>query len=177
MAYLTLSIDGTPDDERREAIDEAVRRQRGRAVWRMHRTIGHSYVLIELPDPHDAEAIGAAAGGAIYETAIIAMAVSPTVPQALPSMLEAVGGPGRPAGILACRRCAGTAVIEWDPSVSSAELVLGVIDVELKRFASGRTSELLVPLPPALVTKIAAEGLRAPQIRPDRVLESFIDNV
>ncbi|HZY96635.1 MAG TPA: hypothetical protein VFE35_05995 [Candidatus Cybelea sp.] len=176
VAYLTLSIDGTPDDERREAIDKIVRNQGGKTIWREHPAVGRSYALLELPDGYDAEAIRSASGGVAYETAVIAVAVSPAVPQALPSLLEALSGPGRPAGILACRGLRGGVILEWDPTVSSVELVLGLVDVELRRFASGRTTELLSPLPPASVAKIAAQGLQAPQIAPDRVLELLIDD-
>lgn len=176
VAYLTLSIDGTPDDGRK-AIDEAVRRQGGRAIWRVHSNLGRSYALLELPESYDQRAIRAASAGVLYETPVIAMAVSPTVPQALPGILDALGGLGKPAGVLACRSVAGAAVIEWDPNVSPVGLVLGLIDVELHRFAAGRTVDLLAPLPPSSVAKIAAEGLQAPQIEPSRVLEMVIDDV
>ena len=176
MAYLTLTIEGTPDDTRREAIDEIARRARGHAHWRINPAIGRSYVLLELPDVNQSKAIGLAPGEVAYETAVIALAVSPTVPQALPGLLEALNGPGRPAGILACREFSGGVILEWNPNVSSVELVLGLVDVELRRFASGRTTELLAPIPPQLVAKIAAEGLQAPQIALERVLELLIDD-
>ena len=50
-----------------------------------------------------------------------------------------------------------------------------LIDVELRRFSSGRRSELLSPLTPMLSAKIAASGLKAPEIAPDRILELLID--
>jgi hypothetical protein len=176
VAYLTLSIGGTPDERRREAIDEAVRAQGGRTTWRVHPKIGRSYALIESAGPIDAQAIRAVSGGQAYEAAVIALAVSPAVPQALPKLLEALGGPGRPAGILACEPLPGGAVIEWDPNVSSAQLVMGLIDAELRRFASGRTAEVLGPLPESAIVKIASEGLQAPEIGLDRVLEALVDD-
>jgi hypothetical protein len=178
VTYLTLSVDGVADSGAREEIDEAVRRQGGRTVWRTHSNVARSYALVELPDAHDAGALRALCSGVVYETPIIALAVSPTVPQALPGILDALGGPGRPGGIRSCRPCRGDAgvVVEWDPNVSSAQLVLGLIDVELGRFASGRTTELLSPLPEAVVAKIASDGLRAPEIAPARVLELLIDD-
>ena len=56
-----------------------------------------------------------------------------------------------------------------------AAVVLGVVDVELRRFHSGRTAELLTPLPAEWTAKIAAEGLQAPEIARDRVLEDLIE--
>ncbi len=173
---MTLSIAGTPDERDREAIDEAVRAQGGRTTWRVHPKIGRSYVLIESAGAVDAQAIRALSGVQAYESAIIALAVSPAVQQALPGLQKALGGPGRPAGVLACHPFSGGAVIEWDPNVSRADLVMGLIDLELRRFASGRTAEVLAPLPKSTVAKIAAEGLAAPEVRLDRVLEALVDD-
>ena len=171
---MTLSIAGTPDERRRDTINEAVRRQGGTATWRVHSTIGRTYALLEFGGAFDAAAIRAAADAEVYETAIIALAVSPAVPQALPRLVEALGGRGRPAGILACIPFTGGVVVEWDPDATRAGVVLGLIDVELRRFASGRTAELLAPLPAAAIAKVAAEGLQAPEVGLGRVLEVLI---
>jgi hypothetical protein len=176
VAYLTLSIEGMPDDQCRVAIDAAVRGQGGRATWRAHPAVGQSYALLDLPDSYDAQAIRMACGGVMYETAIIAMAISPAVPQALPRLYEALGGAGRPAGVLSCRTSGGSVVVEWDPGVSGVDVVMGLVDVELRRFASGRTAEVLAPLPAAVIANIASRGLQAPQIQPDRVLEFLVDD-
>jgi hypothetical protein len=174
VAYLTLSIDGKLEAVGREAIDEVVRRQGGRIVWRTNDAVARSYGLVELPDTYDAEEIRAASQATVYDAAIIALAVFPGVPEALPRLLDALAGPGHPAGVLGCRPCAAGVVVEWDPRLVGARVVLGLIDVELGRFASGRRSELLSPLPPSIVAAIAAEGLQAPEIRTDRVLELLI---
>lgn len=176
VAYITLSIAGTPDERHREAIDEAVRLQGGRATWRAHPGIGRTYALLESTEPFDTRTIRAVSGAQAYETAVIALAVSPAVPQALPVLQEALAGRGRPAGILAWHPFPGGVVIEWDPDISRAELVLGLIDAELRRFASGRTAEVLAPLPKSALAKIASEGLQSPEIRLDRVLEALVDD-
>lgn len=171
MVYRTLSLDGSPSDVRRAAIDDAVRREGGSVRWRISEPAGRSYALLELPDGHDAGAVSGACGEEAYDVAVIALAVFPAVAEALPPLVDALGGNGRPAGVLACHAFSGGVVVEWDPERTSAEIVLGTIDVELRRFASGRTAELLAPLPPAIVAKIAACGLQAPQVAPDRILE------
>lgn len=175
VVYLTLSIDADLDDVRRAAIDDAVQREGGKVVWRRSEVASCSYALVELPDGHDHAAIRAASGAMAYDRLVIALAVFPTVAQAMPALLDALGGPGRPAGVMRCRACSGGVVVEWDPDVTDARVVIGIIDLELGRFGSGRITELLSPLPPSLIAKIAASGLEAPQIVPKRILELRID--
>ena len=175
MVYSTLSIDGVLDSKRRAEIEDAVRRAGGTAVWRSSERANRTYALFELPDGYDHAAIRTVSEGVVYDKAVIALALFPAVSEALPFVLEALGGTGRPAGVLACRPCAGGAVVEWDPDVTLAAVVLGVADAELRRFASGRVAELLSPLPPSVAAKVAASGLRAPQIDARQVLELRID--
>ena len=144
-------------------------------MWRTNARVGRTYGLIDLPDAQAAASIGAAVPRArVYDAPIIALALYPSVAQALPPLAQALGGPGKPAGMLACDPIDGGLVLEWDPERSSAAVVLGVVDVELERFRSGKTAELLAPLAPAWVARIAAEGLRAPDIAPERILETLI---
>jgi len=168
-------MDGLVENARRASIDEAVRRLGGSAIWRVSERAGRTYASIELPDTSDGAVLREGAGSTVYDKPVIALAVFPAVPEALPALRDALDGPGRPAGILACRPCEGGAIVEWDPEITGAELVLNLIDVELRRFASGRRSELLAPLPPALAASIAARGLQTPQITPERILELRID--
>jgi hypothetical protein len=175
VGYLTISIAGEPDGSRRDAIEAVARARGGRALWRINPSAGRSYALLELPDGFDLSEISIAPGEVVYQTAVIAWAVFPTVPEALPQLYEALGGAGRPRGVLACRPCPQGAIIEWDPDSGGIDIVMKVIDVELRRFRSGRRAELLSPLTPALSAKIAASGLKAPEIAPDRILELLID--
>jgi hypothetical protein len=70
---------------------------------------------------------------------------------------------------------AGGVVVEWDPQHSAVEVLLGTIDVELRRFSSGRRAELLSPLPPEVVAALAARGLQTPQITTQRILELIVN--
>lgn len=125
--------------------------------------------------PAGVRAAAAANGAIAYDASVIAIAVFPSVVEALPRLADALGGPGRPAGVRGCEACGGDGVaIEWDLEVTPAAVVLGLVDVELARFAAGRTAELLSPLPPAWIARIAADGLRAPEISPDRMLETLV---
>lgn len=171
MVYLTLVVEGELDDARRAAVDEVIAGQGGIALWRASPTTGRSYGVFELPDGCDRTTIERATGPTLYDGAIIALAVSPAVAEALQHLCDALGGPGRPAGVFGCRRIGDAAVVEWDPEITAPCVVLGLIDVELRRFESGRTARLLSPIPSALAAKLAASGLRAPQIEPARILE------
>jgi hypothetical protein len=175
VVYLTLSMDGELDGGRRAAIDNLVRSERGCALWRASASAGRSYALLELPDTADRTAIRAAFGATVYDRPVIALAVFPTVPEALLPLREALGAAGRPAGVLACRDAPGGVVVEWDPGVTGVDVVMALVDVELARFHSGRAAELLSPLPPALVAEIAAKALEAPQVEPRRILEMRIE--
>jgi hypothetical protein len=171
VTYLTLSIGEEIDDARRMATDGTVRLQGGTATWRMHARASRTYALLDLPERHDATAISKASGGIVYERPIVALALFPALPEALPRLREALTGPGRPAGIVSAGSCPGGVVVEWDPSLTAAAVILGLVDVELARFASARTAELLSPLPESIVAKLAAEGLQAPQLGLQRILE------
>jgi hypothetical protein len=175
VIYRTLSFEGNVADAQRAAIGDAVRREGGAVVWRASEPAGRSYALLELPDGRETDAIRAASGATAYDRAVIALAVFPAMAQALPPLREALGGHGRPQGVLACRPCSGGIVVEWDPERTRASVILGLIDVELRRFGSGRVAEVLSPLPAPLVAKVAAEGLEAPEIEPRRILELRID--
>lgn len=175
VIYFTLSVAGRPDDSRRHAIDAAMQARGGRVTWRVNPIAGRSYALLEAPAPFDPGDFAMAPGESVYDTAIIALAVSPTVPEALPYLVDALGGEGGPAGILAVRSCGEGLIVEWDPRRSGARVVSAVIDVELARFQSGRRADLLSPLPPSVLATIAAGGLQTPQLTTDRVLELLIE--
>ena len=154
VGYLTLSVAGNPDDSRRDAIEAIAQARNGRALWRFNPSAGRSYALLELPDGVDLPEVAIAPTEVAY---------------------EALGGPGRPAGVLACRPCPQGVIIEWEPDCGGIDIVMKVVDVELRRFRSGRRAELLSPMTPGLSAKIAASGMSAPEIAEDRILELLID--
>lgn len=175
MSYVTVSIVGSPHETRREAIDGLVRGVGGSATWRTSLAAGRTYALLDLPVAFDALGLAPEPGEVVYETAIIAWAVFPTVAEALPALHDALGGAGRPAGVLACLPCERGVIVEWDPARSLIELIANVVDVELRRFRSGRTAELLSALPADVTARIAAAGLQTPGISADRVLDLLIE--
>jgi hypothetical protein len=174
VIYFTLSVAGRPDDSRRSEIDAAMRARDGRATWRVNPLAGRTYALLEAANEFDPADVPTVPGESVYATAIIALAVFPTAPEALPHLHDALAGRGAPAGVLAVHECEGGLVVEWDPQIGGARVVSAIIDVELRRFASGRRTELLTPLPPEVLATIARDGLQTPQLSSERVLELLI---
>jgi hypothetical protein len=141
----------------------------------MHPRYARAYALVEGCDAYALAGIASAESVTVFDTAIIALAVFPSAPEALRGLAEALGGPGRPAGIVATESWDGGIIVEWDLDRTSAAIVLGLADIEVRRFRSGRHTELLSPLPLEWWTRIASVGLAAPQIAPDRVLEALLE--
>ena len=77
--------------------------------------------------------------------------------------------------MISCEAAGEALVLEWDPARTAARLIFAVIDAELGRFASGRTVELLTPLPEELLARVAADGLGTPEIASNRVLETLLE--
>jgi hypothetical protein len=111
----------------------------------------------------------------VFDSAVIALAIRPNVAEALPALQDALAGSGRPAGVLGFESDGTTATVEWNNEVTSAEVILAIVDIELARYGAARVTELLTPLPLEWWTSIAQAGLGAPEIAPDRVLEALIE--
>jgi hypothetical protein len=130
---------------------------------------------LQSPTPIDADSLGKLEGVRVMMGPVMALAVWPRPPEALPELLEALGGEGAPVGIAGVETSGDALIVEFDIDRSAASLVLRTIDVELDRFSGTRTSEVLTPMPLDWSTRIAAEGLGAPDIAPDRVLEALLE--
>jgi hypothetical protein len=162
----TLRYRAIPSESEVARFEELAKRQGGAVTWQQHPAFGRAYALIEGVDAPFAPEL---------EPVFIALAVTCSVPEALPKLEEAFAGTGRPLGMRSCERAGDAIVLEWDLEQTSARVVLDLIDVELARFRATRTGVLLTPIPLAWWTRIAAEGLEAPEIAPNRVLEALIE--
>jgi hypothetical protein len=165
----TLRFTPPPDDAEAGAVQAACSRHNAIAQWERPR-FGRRYALVE--SAHDGVRDELARTRAtVFPGPIIALAVSPTVSEALPQLLSALGGAGRPAGICGCEADAAAAVVEWDLDRTSWETIDSLIDAECARYRCGRVNALLTPLPVAWWARLAAYGLRAPEITSERILE------
>ena len=172
MNFQTVSFGREASESERDAVETAVRARSGSVTWRSSARAGRTYGLVRLPEGELETAIGAVT---VYDTAIIAVAVYPVAAEALPFVADALAGAGRPSGVIGTSNCDGGVVVEWDPRRTRAAAVYDLVDVELRRFGGGRTAELLAPLPEEVVARIASEGLQAPELSPDRELETLVE--
>ncbi|HKU68214.1 MAG TPA: hypothetical protein VJP85_10595 [Candidatus Baltobacteraceae bacterium] len=109
-----------------------------------------------------------------YDAEIIALAIEPLPADALPLLAQALGGPGAPAGVCECATHGERLILEFRPDLTPAGLLVRIIDVELRRFRGSRRTQILTPLSMRTAAAIAADGLQAPEIASDRILESLL---
>jgi hypothetical protein len=173
----TLRIDAPPSEALQRRIAAALARDGVRIEFGAQHSLPYTYALVEGPagvDPVDLEQ--RFSEGRWYREAIIALAIEPEPSDALPALLRALHGPGSPTGIAACENTGTQLIVEIEPSLTQPALVLRIVDVELRRLNGYRRIALLSPLPVELVARIAAAGLQAPEIAPDRILESLLES-
>jgi hypothetical protein len=175
VSVFTLCYRGVPDTGEIKALDAVAAARGARLEWGVHPRFGRAYALLADADGECIAGIRGECRAIVVEAPVIALAVFPSVEEALPSIIDALCGEGRPVGMVACDLIRGGCILEWDLERTSAELILELIDAELDRFRAHRMSELLSPMPLTWWTRIAAEGLRCPQIRPDRVIEELLE--
>jgi hypothetical protein len=171
----TLRFSPSPDASEIEAVRSLVAEHAGSVTWVESTKYERTYGLVEDVDAACMDALRLRSRAAVFDRPIIALAVVPNAPEALPALLDALGGRARPSGVIGCERCAGGLVVEWDLDETGIDVVMNLIDVETARFRAARVNALLTPLPLRWWTRIAAEGLRAPEISPDRVLEEQLE--
>ena len=170
MPAFTVRYRPAAGAEQRSSLEDRAHASGGTVTWTHSDEYDRSYALVEgTSAPLDIS------GATVFETPLIALAIRPNAAEALPLLEHALGGPGRPAGMESVERADGALIVEWNLDVTPAGTVLAIVDVELARFHASRVTALLTPLPLAWWTAIAREGLAAPEIAPDRVLEALIE--
>lgn len=170
----TLRIDAPPAAALQDRV-AALARDGVRVRIAQSASIPRIYALVEGPQAVDpAEPAAEFPDARWYDAVIIALAIEPLPADALPHLQHALGGPGAPAGISECTVFGTQLIVEFAPGVTHADLILRIIDVELRRFGGSRRTQLLTPLPMATMAAIAARGLQAPEIASDRILEPLL---
>jgi hypothetical protein len=172
----TLRIDAPSDETLQRRIAAALERDGVRVEFGPGHSLPRTYALVEGPagvDPVELEE--RVPEGRWYGEAIIALAIEPAPADALPALSRALGGPGRPAGVCGCDVAESQVILELRPSLTQPDLVLRIIDVELRRTNGYRRITLLSALPADLLARVAATGLQAPEIATNRILESLLE--
>ena len=173
----TLRVDAPPEEAERSRIAAALAREGVRVTFGGSQPLRRLYALVEGAagvDPAELEC--RVPDARWYGDAIIALAIEPEPADALQALLQALGGPGAPSGVVSCERFGDTLIVEFSPGVTPARLIARIADVEIRRFEGHRRIELLTPLPLSVLAAIAADGLQAAEIAPDRVLEHLLES-
>jgi hypothetical protein len=171
-----VRFDSTIDETQRKKMEASLPSGASLKLGQSQSGARRTYALVEGPASMEpAEAEQSFPQARWYDEAIIALAIEPTPADALPAIEGALSGDGSPAGVLECTIASGSAIVEFRPAVTSPSLILHLVDVELRRLHGYRKVALLNPLPASVVAQIAAAGLQAPEIAPDRILETLLE--
>ncbi|HZZ66222.1 MAG TPA: hypothetical protein VFE17_12020, partial [Candidatus Baltobacteraceae bacterium] len=161
----TVVVDAQNTGALREHIEKALQGEGLSLTFGPHSTIDRTYVLMEArADIDPAELPARLPEGRWYDEPIIALAIEPAPQDALLDLMNALGGPGAPAGVSRVDRFGAVVVTELRPSITPVRFVLQTVDVELGRYHGFRRSQLLAPLPAQVLAAIAADGLQAPDV-------------
>ncbi len=172
----TVRIECVLSDAERRRIAQVLDGMGADVAFRCSDTFDRTYALVQgspTSEPIEAEAVLPQAHW--FPDVVLALAIEPSAPQALPALLHAFAGNGAPAGVRGCERRAQSLIVEFALHITPPELVLNLADIELRRFAASRSCRLLSPLPESDLAAIAARGLNAPEIASNRILESLLE--
>ena len=134
-----------------------------------------SYALLQLSSDGPLEAIsGALPEARIDEPPLAVMAVRLSMAAARPAVFGALGGPGRPLGVVDAYLDGDGIIVEFDAQKTPLMLIVDTIDGELSN-APGRSIVPLVPLSDDNIAAFAAAALHAPQLDAARILERHIE--
>ncbi len=107
--------------------------------------------------------------------ALAVLRVEPLWPSTLPALFDALGGPGRPAGVVDVRPDGDSAlIVELDCRTTAPALLLALIDVEL-RAAPGRRIVPLLPFDDDVLATFAGAMLHEPNLDRSRLIETYLE--
>jgi hypothetical protein len=135
---------------------------------------GRTYALLHLASDADLERVRRTPAARVDEPPLVVLEVAPRDPDRIPALLDALGGPGGPAGVLWAAAYGDGLALELDERVTPLRLVVDVIDAELAP-SPGRRITPLLRLSDATATAFAAATLAAPEIDPERLIETHLD--
>jgi hypothetical protein len=133
-----------------------------------------TYARLQLAESADLERLRAAVDARIDEPALTVLWIAPRESERLPALLQALAGPGRPAGVIEAKLRDAALCVELDERVTPLRFLVDVVDLELAR-APGRRILPLLPLDDESLTAFAAATLAAPEIDNTRLVERYVE--
>jgi len=110
----TIAYRNELDDTERDAALAVARRMGASVTWQSDALSNRTYALVERAGVTAAAAFRAALHGTVHDAPIMALALYPSIPEALPSLVNALAGPGAPVGVIGCERCGDGLILEVD---------------------------------------------------------------
>jgi hypothetical protein len=134
---------------------------------------GYTYASVLLGSECDVERI-VAEGGRVDCPPLVVLRIRPDAGRRLAALESALGGPGRPAGVLEARPDGGALIVEFDARRTPLDVVVALVDAELAS-APGRTIEPLVTLDDRTLTGFASSLLNETALDPSRLIETHLE--
>jgi hypothetical protein len=137
-----------------------------------------TYVLLTLAALADEallrERVRAVAPDARIDVPALAiLRIAPDRERHLARLADALGGRGRPAGVVASATDGDALVVEVDVRTTPLSSIVASVDAEVGRH--GRGIEPLFPLSDATLTDIAGHVLGLPDLAPSRLIEPYLE--
>jgi hypothetical protein len=175
MSATALRFNPSANASEIEAVRSIVASHGARVQWVESPRYDRTYGLIEPAVAACIAELRKATRATVLDRPVVALVIVPSVREAVPLLLQALGGDGKPSGVTLCEPCGDGVLVEWDLDETGPDVVMNLVDIEIDRFRAARVNALLAPLPLSWWTRIAAAGLRAPEITADRVLEEQLE--
>jgi hypothetical protein len=105
--------------------------------------------------------------------ALAILRVTPDRARRLAALADALGGRGRPAGVVASATDGTALVVEVDVRTTPLSSIVASVDAEVGR--DGRRIEPLFPLSDAMLADVAGRLLGLPDLAPNRLIETYLE--
>ena len=164
------------DAERAEAARVMLSAEAKVGSWNVQSAAGRTYALLSLGLETDAQALGGALRARIDEPALVVLSIAVPERRALEALGEALGGAGRPAGVVDCRLAGDALLVELDESSTPLSLLVDLVDVVL-RGAGGRSLFPLLGLRDESLAAFAGTTLAEPALDASRLIETWLERL
>jgi hypothetical protein len=142
--------------------------------WKVAESVGRTYLRCELEGSPDATPLLEEAGAARVDVPpLVVLEIVPVAGIGLAALGEALGGRGRPLGIVSCTRAASSLIVELNERVSSLDLVVALTDSELR--GNARRIAPLLPLEDEVLARFAGARLGAPELDAASMIETYTE--
>ncbi len=173
---VSARIDGLLAERELETVFRALSAHGGRLIAvHSHAELRRTYLALALPEAVDVETVGREIGAVRVDSPALAVwEIVPAHTERLAALEHALGGPGRPLGVVEATRTAHSLIVAFDGTRTAPILVLDIVDVELEP-APGRRILPLLPWDDDLLTAFARDRLGDPALDRSRLIESYIE--